>query len=69
MIIIWHMYNKYIYKILNVLHQLTKKKNRIIFNRLSVIQNQHRQIFVGHPIHLALLFYLKRSFQMLYETT
>ena len=27
-----------------------KKHKWIIFNRLSVIQNQHRQLVVGHPV-------------------
>ena len=27
-------------------------KKQIIFNRLSVIQNQHRQLVVGHPVYL-----------------
>ena len=27
-----------------------KKQNWIIFNRLSVIQNQHQQLVVGHPV-------------------
>ena len=27
-----------------------KKQNWIIFNRLSVIQNQHRRLVVGHPV-------------------
>ena len=25
-------------------------RNRFIFNRLSVIQNQHRRLVVGHPV-------------------
>ena len=29
-----------------------KKQNWIIFNRLSVIQNQYRRIVVGHPVLL-----------------
>ena len=27
-----------------------KKQNYIIFNRLSVIQNQHRRLVEGHPV-------------------
>ena len=30
-----------------------KKKNMIIFNRLSVIQNQHRRLVMGHPVYYA----------------
>ena len=29
-----------------------KKQNWIIFNRWSVIQNQHRRLVVGHPVGL-----------------
>ena len=27
------------------------KENPKIFNRLSAIQNQHRQLIVGHPVY------------------
>ena len=52
---------------------IDKKQNWIIFNRLSVIQNQHRRLVVGHPVYegepkvmpflLSLLIFLILRFQ------
>ena len=40
-----------------------KKQNWIIFNRLSVIQNQHRRLVVGHPVYHLFNFLPEKAFE------
>ena len=37
-----------------------KKQNWIIFNRVSVIQNQHRRLVVGHPVLYFIVGYIHK---------